>query len=154
MSGEVVAGDSGRCCCVPSLLYVSVWRQFNAVNSLCLLISKEQVCLKKPLFYCQRIIIRKLIIILLFPYYSGQINRYNQQIDYSDTFSACWVFSCFRNPPNSDLDYMIFNVRTRSLLCVLGLGTPTGSQHNIFDSEKVTICRVLLTGFERIGSYW
>ena len=25
---------------------------------------------------------------------------------------ACWVFSCFRNPPNSDMDYMIFNVRT------------------------------------------
>ena len=25
-------------------------------------------------------------------------------------FSACWVFSCFRNPPNSDMDYMIFIV--------------------------------------------
>ena len=24
---------------------------------------------------------------------------------------ACWVFSCFRNPPNSDMDYRIFNVR-------------------------------------------
>ena len=27
-------------------------------------------------------------------------------------FSACWVFSCFCNPPNSDMDYRIFNVRT------------------------------------------
>ena len=26
--------------------------------------------------------------------------------------SARWVFSCFLNPPNSDRDYMIFNVRT------------------------------------------
>ena len=26
--------------------------------------------------------------------------------------SACWAFSCFSNPPNSDMDYMIFNVRT------------------------------------------
>ena len=26
--------------------------------------------------------------------------------------SACWVLSCFRNPPNSDMDHMIFNVRT------------------------------------------
>ena len=23
--------------------------------------------------------------------------------------SACWVFPCFRNPPNSDMDYRIFN---------------------------------------------
>ena len=26
--------------------------------------------------------------------------------------SACWVFSCFRNPPSSGMDYRIFNVRT------------------------------------------
>ena len=25
---------------------------------------------------------------------------------------ACWLFSCFHNPPNSDRDYRIFNVRT------------------------------------------
>ena len=33
-------------------------------------------------------------------------------------FSACWVFSCFCNPPNSDMDYRTFNVRTWSFLCV------------------------------------
>ena len=27
-----------------------------------------------------------------------------------------WVFSCFHNPPNSDLDYSIFNVRTWSII--------------------------------------
>ena len=25
-------------------------------------------------------------------------------------FSACWLFWCFNNPPNSDMDYIIFNV--------------------------------------------
>ena len=31
-------------------------------------------------------------------------------------FSACWVSSCFHNPPNSDMGYKIFYVRT--FLCV------------------------------------
>ena len=56
--------------------------------------------------------------------------------------SACWVFSCFRNRPNSDMDYRIFNVRTWSFLCAR---IHTGGwahrqwvdQHNIFDSEKL-----------------
>ena len=47
-------------------------------------------------------------------------------------FSACWVFSCFRNLSNSNMDYRIFNVRTWSFL-----GTPTASQRNIFYSEKL-----------------
>ena len=33
-------------------------------------------------------------------------------------FSACWVFSCLCNPPDSDMDYRIFNVRMWSFLCV------------------------------------
>ena len=32
--------------------------------------------------------------------------------------SAGWVFSCFCNPPNYDMDHRIFNVRTLSFLCV------------------------------------
>ena len=28
------------------------------------------------------------------------------------TYGACWVFYCFYNPPNSDMDYKIFNMRT------------------------------------------
>ena len=36
--------------------------------------------------------------------------------------SVCWVFSCFRNPPNTQ-----------------GLGTSTVSQHNICDSEGKTL---------------
>ena len=52
------------------------------------------------------------------------------------------------------MDYRMFNVRTWSFLCVrihAGLGTPTVSQHTIFDSEKLSqIVLVLLTqtGFE------
>ena len=58
---------------------------------------------------------------------------------------------CFCNPPNSDMDYRIFNVHTRSFLYVniiytRGFGTLT-SQHNIFDSEKLShIFFVLMTG--------
>ena len=66
--------------------------------------------------------------------------------------SACWVFLCFCNPPNSDMDYRIFNVHMWSLLCVhiytQGLGTLTTSRH-IFDSEKLSqIVLVLPIGFE------
>ena len=54
------------------------------------------------------------------------------------------VFSCFCNPPNAEMDYRIFNVRSWSLLC-----TPTMSQHNIFYSEKLSqSCLVLLSVFE------
>ena len=33
------------------------------------------------------------------------------------TYSACWAFKCFHNPPNSDMDYRIFNVRTDVSAC-------------------------------------
>ena len=39
-----------------------------------------------------------------------------RQLSYN-LFSACWVFSCFRNPPNSEMEYGIFNVRTCSFMC-------------------------------------
>ena len=32
-------------------------------------------------------------------------------------YGACWVFQCLHNPPNSDLDYRIFNVRTNVDAC-------------------------------------
>ena len=46
--------------------------------------------------------------------------------------SACWVFSCFRNPPGTltDIDYRIFNVRT------IGHTDNLSGQH--FDWEKLT----------------
>ena len=52
---------------------------------------------------------------------------------------ACWVFSCFRNPPNSDMDYRIFYMRTRSFLCVrihTGDGHTDSESAQHFDSEK------------------
>ena len=33
------------------------------------------------------------------------------------TCGACWVFQCFHNPPNSDMDYSIFNVHTDVNAC-------------------------------------
>ena len=50
---------------------------------------------------------------------------------------ACWVFSCFHNPPNFDMDYGIFNVRMWSFI--------------IFDSEKLSqmfLVLLMQTGFE------
>ena len=32
-------------------------------------------------------------------------------------YGACWVFLCFYSPPNSDMDYGIFNVRTDVNAC-------------------------------------
>ena len=71
-------------------------------------------------------------------------------------FSACWVFSCFRNPPNSDMDYRIFNVRTCSLLC-LRIHTRVGHT----DTQRVSTtfltrknskkCLLLLTGFKPLS---
>ena len=39
--------------------------------------------------------------------------------------SACWSFSCFHNPPNSDMDCRIFNVRT-SLFVFVRVHTGVG----------------------------
>ena len=33
------------------------------------------------------------------------------------TYCACWVFQCFHNPSNSDIDYGIFNVHTDENTC-------------------------------------
>ena len=65
---------------------------------------------------------------------------------------ACWLFSCIHNPPNSDMDYWIFNVRTWSFVCARmhtgGLGTPTVSQHNLFDSENLKRFACALDGIQ------
>ena len=37
-------------------------------------------------------------------------------------YGACWVFLCFHNPPNSDMDYRIFNVRPYANACDCTLG--------------------------------
>ena len=38
------------------------------------------------------------------------------------TYCACWVFYCLHNPPNSDMDYRIFNVHTDVNACDYTLG--------------------------------
>ena len=63
----------------------------------------------------------------------------------------CAVFLCFRNPPKSNMDYRIFNVRT--FLCVhiphTGVGHTDNESAQHFDSEKLSqILLVLRTGLE------
>ena len=86
---------------------------------------------------CQWALLNIQIITLLFPF---TVQKYIYPPDTRQ--SACCVFSHFRNPPNSDMNYRICNVRTWSFLCVCiytrRLGTPTGSQHNIFDFREKT----------------
>ena len=56
--------------------------------------------------------------------------------------SACWVFSCFRNPPDSEIDYRIFNVRTWLFVCVrvhTGVGhTDCESAHRFWFGKTPT----------------
>ena len=57
--------------------------------------------------------------------------------------SAClFCFSCFRNPPNSGMDYRVFSVRTWSFLCVR---IHTGFGHT--DSESAQHFRLGKTHF-------
>ena len=54
---------------------------------------------------------------------------------------ACWVFWCFCNPPNSDMDYRIFIVRAWSSACVhtldLGLTShPKDGVHSALASAR------------------
>ena len=51
------------------------------------------------------------------PIYLGKATEAASAVLPSPT-SACWGFSCFSNPPNSDMDYKIFNVHTWSSLWV------------------------------------
>ena len=57
--------------------------------------------------------------------------------------SACWVFTCFRNPLNSDMDYMvIFNVRTCTgvgQFCRLGCKS-AGASLSLFLSFFLSFC--------------
>ena len=41
---------------------------------------------------------------------------------YATYGGACWVFWCFHNPPNSDMDYGIFNVCTDFNACACTRG--------------------------------
>ena len=38
------------------------------------------------------------------------------------TYGACWLFWCFHNPPNSDMDCRIFNVCTDVTACIAHRG--------------------------------
>ena len=50
------------------------------------------------------------LIDLLLPY---SVNFNIMKTNTFTSFSACWLFCCFHNPPNSDMDYKFFNVYMR-----------------------------------------
>ena len=67
------------------------------------------------------------------PHYLGKATAAARAALPSPT-NACWIFSCFRNPPNFDRDYRVFNVRAYTH----GVGhTHESAQH--FNSENLTI---------------
>ena len=73
--------------------------------------------------------------------------------------NACWVFSGFRNPPNSDVTSTIGSltcVRYHSYACVYtrGLGTPTASQNNIFDRENISQNFIFSCAGVRTSGLW
>ena len=57
-------------------------------------------------------------------------------------WGAWWVFTCYHNPPNSDMDYKIFNVRTWSFLRVrihTGVGhTDSESAQHVWLGQTLT----------------
>ena len=67
-------------------------------------------------------------------------------------FNACWVFSCFRNPPNSDNRYLMW-ARDHSDACALLLGVGRWQQvSTTFWTEKNSqVFLVLLMEFEPQG---
>ena len=77
----------------------------------------------------------------------------------SSPTSACWVFLCFCNPLNSDMDHRTFNVCTWSFLCVRihsGVGHTDNEPAQDFWLWKTLtsqIFLVLLTGFWT-WSFW
>ena len=66
--------------------------------------------------------------------------------------SACWVFLCFCNAPNCDMDYRIYNEGMWSFLCeCINTGvwhTNNESAQHFWLWKTFTILCVLLTGFE------
>ena len=67
--------------------------------------------------------------------------------------SACWVFLCFCNTPNSDMDYRIFNMHIYVIILMRAYTHRDWAHRQwvsttFFDSEKLSqICLVLLRGF-------
>ena len=59
------------------------------------------------------------------------------------TYGACWVFECFRNAPNSDMDYGIFNAHTdvNACDCTRGCADTVSESALKVDSGRKIPCR-------------
>ena len=51
------------------------------------------------------------------------------------TYGACWVFWCFHNPSNSEMDYRIFKMRTDVNACVCTWGCTDTSKRVCTESR-------------------
>ena len=60
------------------------------------------------------------------------------------TYGACWMFYCFHNPPSSDMDYGIFNVRTDVTACGCTRGCTDAVEESSLkvDSGRKITCRI------------
>ena len=68
---------------------------------------------------------------------SSSVNDDWQAFDhYCHVSSACWVFSSFWNPPNSDMHYTIFKVRMWSYIYNICVRIHTGVGHMNSESEQ------------------
>ena len=58
------------------------------------------------------------------------------------TYGACWVFYCFHNPPNSGMDYRIFNMHSdvNACDCTQGCTDTAESLHWILTGRKIPRC--------------
>ena len=58
------------------------------------------------------------------------------------TYGACWVFWCFHNSPNSDMDYRIFNVRTYVNACDCTRGCTDTRKRVCTESGRKIPCHI------------
>ena len=73
------------------------------------------------------------------------LRDHNHQVDYFCRYGACWVCLCRHNPPNSDMDYRVFIVRTNVSACDCARGCTDTEKESALkvDSGKKIPC---LTG--------
>ena len=57
------------------------------------------------------------------------------------TYDACWLFYCFHNPPNSDMDHGIFNVRKDVNACDCTRAGPMLYHLSYIPTPHTLLCR-------------
>ena len=68
------------------------------------------------------------------------------------TYGVCWVFKCFHNLPNSDMDYRIFHLHTdvNACDCIQGCTDTVRESALKVDSRKKIPCRIGESNLRRL----